>query len=197
MSKFSLVFAGMAALAVSAVATPQALALAQDSGQRSGAASQTYTVSQKSVNLSPIVVYSHRLYWPVVLQMIKKGLTHSFSTQRKDADKMVCQFEHHRSATGGTTLSCETNRAAWQFERAAQSKRDAAMGGGSGVLDPSPGFIIVHSRINRGALLRLLKKLPPANASYTLRVTDHGQVVAEYVFRHGNLVSIREIKPKQ
>lgn len=197
MSKINFAFAGILALVFSAVAVPRALAFAQNSGQRGGGASSTYTLSQKSVNLSPIVVYGHRLYWPAVLQIIKKGLTRSFSTQRKDADKMVCQFEHHRSAIGGTSLACETNRSAWQYERALQSKQDAAMGGGSGVLDPSPGFIIVHSRINRGALLRLLKKLPPANASYTLRVTDHGKVVAEYVFRHGDLVSIKEAKPKR
>lgn len=61
----------------------------------------------------------------------------------------------------------------------------------------SPSFVIIHHRINRGALLKLLKKLPPANVSYTLRVTDHGKVVAEYVFRHGDLVNILEAKHKQ
>lgn len=187
--------AGAMVLIVFAVAIPRALASARNSGRRNGAAFSTRTISQKAVNLSPIVVHGHKLYWPVVLQMIKNGLNRSFTNRPQDADKLVCQFEAHRNALDGTVLFCETNRRAWQYERALRSKRDAAMGGGSGSLPVSAGFEILHRRINRGDLLKLLKKLPPANASYTLRVTDHGKLVAKYVFSHGNLVSIFEAGP--
>ncbi|MGH8426979.1 MAG: hypothetical protein ACRES7_03240 [Gammaproteobacteria bacterium] len=154
--------------------------------------------------LSPIVVTGNKLYLPVALQMIKAALKRPVSFRQQDLDKLVCQFT---GITGShfQTLDCRTNCQRWRQHEAAAfgvhvSSQLCDSGNSSvGIVGPGQMAATVvnwtdQHPVNRGALLELLKKLPPANSNYTLRITDHGKVVAEYVFKHGNLVSVREIK---
>ncbi|MGH8272356.1 MAG: hypothetical protein ACRESG_08540 [Gammaproteobacteria bacterium] len=188
MSRFQYTLAGAAALVLLAVGAPRALAFA---AQGAAASSSTHAVSQATVNLSPIVVYGHHVPLPVALQMVKKALKRPWSSSPEDADKMVCEFD---SITGShfQTLFCQTNR---QYFKQQDQTQLAFLTGHN--LPVTVVDWTHQSIINRGALIELLKKLPSANASYTLRVTDHGKVVAEYVFKNGNLVGVRKIKPKQ
>ncbi|MGH8274386.1 MAG: hypothetical protein ACRES9_09095 [Gammaproteobacteria bacterium] len=159
------------------------------------------TASQQEVtNLSPLVVTGRKIPLPVALQMIKAALKRPVSYRSQDWHKLVCQFEggrHHPP-----TLDCRTNCQRWEQSMLYQGVHVSTQLCYAPI---SPGFISSPGRIaatvagwtdqqpiNRGALLKLLKKLPPANSSYTLRVTDHGKVVAEYVFKHGKLVSVRK-----
>lgn len=209
MARFCLVLAGIAALSLFATATPRAWAFAARGGTPSGgAASATYVVSQKNVNLSPIIVYGQRIPLPVALQIVKKALKRPYSTHREDLDKLVCKFVEMQDSHL-QTLRCETNRQHLRMEEATQSAIDSA----GAMANSSCGLTCVIENgmvgfpgklgawmdqhpIHPGALKELLKKLPPADASYTLRVTDHGKVVAEYVFKDGNLVGIKEARHK-
>ena len=49
----------------------------------------------------------------------------------------------------------------------------------------------IHKQIPRSTMAALLNKLPPADASYTLRVTgDNDKPVLDYIFKKGKLVHI-------
>lgn len=135
-----------------------------------------------------------KIYLPVALQMVKKALKRPWSGDPKDADKLVCRFE---TMTGShfQTLRCQTNRQ--YFEQQDRTQLGWLTAGAGGNLPTQLAGWLNQRTINPGALLELLKKLPPANASYTLRITSHGKVVAEYVFRDGDLVSIKKVKSKQ
>ncbi len=176
-------------------------------------AAQTHAVPLASVNgpavtnLSPLVVTGHKLYLPVALQMIKKALKRHVNFRHENLDKMVCQFTGI-TGTHFQTLDCRTNCQRLIQSEAVQgfhiSHQICGSGGNAPDVVGTPGQMAMtvvnftdQHPINRGALLELLKKLPPANSSYTLRVTDHGKVVAEYVFKNGDLVSVREIKQKK
>lgn len=162
------------------------------------------TVShQVETALAPITVHGNKLYLPVALQMIKAALHRPVNFQHENYDKLVCQFADI-TGTHFRTLDCRTNCQRLIQSEAAQgfiiSSQICASGrsvaGSTGVLI---GNWADQQRINPGALRALLKKLPPADSSYTLRITNHGKVVAEYVFKKGVLVSVRESKhkPKQ
>ncbi|MGH8225095.1 MAG: hypothetical protein ACRER1_02935 [Gammaproteobacteria bacterium] len=155
-------------------------------------------------NLSPLVVTGHKLYLPVALQMIKAALKRHVNFRHENLDKMVCQFTGI-TGTHFQTLDCRTNCQRWIQSEAVQGIHVSSQlcdSGNSAVSIAGPGQMAVtvvnwtnQHIINRGALLELLKKLPPADSSYTLRITDHGKVVAEYVFKNGELVSVRKFKP--
>lgn len=145
------------------------------------------TDSEPTVNLTPITVYGHKLYVPVMLQVIKNGLSRPMSTHRKDAHKLFCQWEYH-----GTVVVCQSNLYHWRYTRALQSMIHGQA--------PLPmGRKLVHFAIhaNRTAMQKLLKKLPPAGSSYTLRITDHGKTVIKYVFKGGVLDSISKAKKQE
>lgn len=206
MARFCFVLAGAAALSLFATATPRAWAFVAHGGTPSGgAASTTYVVSQKNVNLSPVVVYGQHLYFPVALQMVKKALTRPWSSNRKDLDKMVCNFVQMQNSHF-QTLRCETNRQYFRMQDATQAALQKALSMGCGLncvlengmvgLPGQLGDWMDQHPIHPGALKELLKKLPPANAGYTLRVTDHGKPVLEYVIKNGDLVGIKKVRHK-
>lgn len=155
--------------------------------------------SPATTNLSPVVVQGHKLYLPVALQMIKTALKRPVSFTHQNLNKLVCQFTG-MTGTHFQRLDCRTNCQRWIQHEAVQGVHVSTQLCDSGNTDSAPAgpgqmaatvanWTNWH-RVNRGALLELLKKLPPADSSYTLRVTDHGKVVAEYVFDHGDLVSV-------
>lgn len=200
----------MAAFALT-VTAPTALAFIQpDTGSTPGSSPKTMQVSQQAVELSPIVVSGQHMPFPVALQMIKKALSRPWSSARADRDKMVCRFEE-MMGSHLQTLRCKTN--AQYFRETEQTRMgmflatSGAYGGGPTAMDISrqieTGAIPIMAEVadwadstpvNPGALKVLLAKLPPADSSYTLEVTDHGKPVAAYVIKNGELVKVYVVK---
>ncbi|MGH8273890.1 MAG: hypothetical protein ACRES9_06505 [Gammaproteobacteria bacterium] len=196
MSRLRFVLPAVAALALT-MFTPQVFALAQTQETARAGASSTriYTITQKQVNLSPIVIYGKHLPLPLALQLYKTALTRAWSGNPADRNKLVCWWE----ATVGThlqTLHCMTNG---QHQRlASQTQLGWGKYGPDGIYDALINGQIpmvlagytTRQPIRRGPAAALLKRLPSANASYTMRVTDHGQPVLAYVIKNGELVHI-------
>ena len=199
-----------AALAVSVVGARAWGFAAPASG---GGAAVPHEIDTGLVKLSPIVVDGRHVPFPIALQMVKKALKRPYSSHPKDKNKLVCRFEHI-FASHLETLMCETN--AQYFSRASDTQAAIEEGESQSYHDPSTGqdidgmqvalergyfdsdignFMDTHP-INRGALMTILHNLPPANASYTLRVLDHGKPVLEYVIKNGELVAIRKPQSK-
>lgn len=186
-----------------AIAAPQMPASARAGHPGSKSSSPVYTITQKATNMSPIIVYGQHIPFPLALQLYKKALTQPWSSNPSDRHKLVCRWR----AMVGThlqTLMCQTNA---QHEKLASATQLGWTNGGYAfgssnrhpiLLAFEAGMIPVvlansttQTPIRRGPAAALLAKLPPANASYTLRVTGKGgRPILDYVFKHGNLVHI-------
>ncbi len=201
MSVFRVVIAGAAALVLSAAVAPRASALmAQESGASS---SGNYQVPQQTVNLSPMVVYGNHIPFPIALQLIKKAINQPWSTSRADQNKLVCRFVYMQGSRL-QTLRCETNGQHFREQQATQLAMTNAYsqrspdgtyflkGVATGMIPVVVGNWATNHWVNPGAMLTLLKKLPPADSSYTLQVTVHGKPVIEYVIKNGELVAVRK-----
>ncbi len=146
------------------------------------AAASTSKAAQ-TIWLSPLVVNGHRIPMPVALQMAKAALKRPWSSAREDREVLVCRTPE---LTGShfRTLRCQTNAEYFREQDATQLGFLLAMNGGVMPMeDVSKG--LNDRRINVSVLNALLAKLPPANASYTLQVKDHGKIVTKYVFKKG------------
>lgn len=198
------IIAVAAALAATAFA-PRAFSLVQSGSARHDAPPVKYTMTQKKVELSPIVVYGHHFSFVAALQMYKKALTRSWSSDDADLDKLVCKW-HARLGTHAQTLRCATNRQhlkqydARQLALSNSSAKVGPNGGGpaslyqalvNGALPLGLAGFSNQKHLDRSTFVPLLKKLPPANASYTLRITgDNDKPILDYVFKHGDLTHI-------
>ncbi|MGH8127498.1 MAG: hypothetical protein ACRETC_03905 [Gammaproteobacteria bacterium] len=166
----------------------------------------TFTVAQNTTQLSPIVVNGQRIDFPLVLQIIKTALHRPWSGSRADRNKLVCGFVD-KLGTQFKRLSCMTNAAHFKRQDATQISRmnstmDYSVGAGessskamyqaleNGQIPLSVANWTNNHWINRGALLTLLNKLPPVGSSYTMRITEHGKPVVDYVIKDGELAAI-------
>ncbi|HEX5313445.1 MAG TPA: hypothetical protein VFX38_00855 [Gammaproteobacteria bacterium] len=193
----------LAAGLILAAAAPRAFAFASPQGTPQDHAPPVVAAgAPTATKLSTITVSGVRIPFPVALQLYKKALTRPWSNDPADADKLVC----HWQAELGThlqTLQCMTNRA---HQRRYQATQDALYLGqsecgndtvclsnkvlfGGGMSGRLAGFTTRNS-IQRSAMAPLLAKLPPANASYTLRVMAHGKPLIDYVIKDGDLVHV-------
>lgn len=202
MRRIRLILVGVVGTGLLVAAAPRALAYAR-SGGNSSAGKTTYEVSEQKVKLSPIVVNGQRLILPLYLQMVKTALHRPWSPLQADKNKLVCRFQ---TMLGSRlhTLSCMTNGEHFKQQRDTQvalvnstamySARgnDAAMRYAldNGQIPVTIANYTNQHRISPGAIRTLLKKLPPAGSSYTLRVTDHGKPVVDYVIKNGELKAI-------
>lgn len=198
----ALLVAGAAAL----MFVPWTHALARDSGAQSPQAQPAmYTTTQEKVKRSPIAG-NGGLHVPLqlALQLYKKALTRSWSSNPADLDKLVCVW-HRKVGSHFDYLYCRTNRQHQQSVSDTQLSMNqvgtgagheisgsAAMGSVDRVEEALVGATMVN-QLKRGVLEPLLKKLPSTNASYTLRVTgENGKPVFDYVIKKGNLAHIYE-----
>ncbi len=207
MKKSSLFFAALA-LPVMLFAVRPAFGLLQESGKSptSGRA-PVHQIDLGVVQLSPIVVDGMHVPFPIALQMVKKALKRPWSSDRKDSNKLVCRFVD-TIATHLQTLECLTN--AQYFNRVTQTQAGLQQGesmsyqsvegkniGGlevaleRGLIPEDIGNYMNHHPMNRGRIMTILKALPPADSTYTLRVTDRGKPVIEYFIKQGKLVGVR------
>jgi hypothetical protein len=174
---------GLILVAVPAFAHPPSVL-----GEAPASASRPRDVTE----LQPIVVKGHKIYLPVALQMIKAALKRPVNYRSENWDKLVCRFESPDGSRAGTTLRCDTECELWARNMAIQGVHVSSEL--CGLKKAETGIAVAgwvrQRRINRGALMAVLSKLPPADSSYTLRVTEHGKVVAEYVFKDGDLVHV-------
>lgn len=180
-----------------AVTAPAALAYFQPDTAAAGSSRTTYRETRKTLQLSPIVVNGQHMPFPIALQMIKLALGRPWSSARRDRNKMVCRFEYI-PGSHLQTLRCETNAEHEQAAAATQlgfflatTVRNphcnlyCVLAHGMAYL---PVMRYVNDRwINRGALLALLGKLLPAGSSYSLRITEHGKAIAEYIVTDGKV----------
>lgn len=190
-----------------AAAAPAAFAYIQQDSPAPGSSTTAYRESQQAVELSPIVVNGQHMSFPIALQMIKKAINRPWSSARADRNKMVCRFED-MMGSHLQTLHCETNAQHEQIREATQMALFLAAAQGNSSCDlncvvargmvnvPVMQYVNDHW-INRGALLTLLRKLPPADSSYTLQVTDHGKPIIAYVIKNGELVKVYAVKPEK
>lgn len=91
-ARFVLVAGAAAGLGLGAA--PTASAYARQSGAAAG--TPTYTVSQRTVKLSPVTVEGRPLILPLFLQVVKTALHRPWSSKWSDRDKLVCRFPHIR-----------------------------------------------------------------------------------------------------
>lgn len=182
-------------------AAPSASAYAQDSSAYAG--QSTYTVSQQTVKLSPITVQGHPLILPLFLQIVKTALHRPVSFKWKDRNTLICRF---RDMMGShiQTLFCETNGQYYNLAEKTQlaiNNASAEHGGSpdsafyealmSGQIPVTIGNYTSQHPVSRGQMMTLLKKLPPAGSSYTLKVMDHGKPAVDYVIKDGELEKVR------
>lgn len=191
----------LAAGAVAALcALPAATALAYLQEGAAGVPDQSlpaYTMPQRQVKLSPIVVSGQRMPLPIALQLIRAALGRPWSSARADRNEMVCRFQmmlgSHLQA-----LRCETNAQHQRVAERTQAGLFEARAETSAGCDlfcslttKAPPIAVIRyvdsHPISRGAMEKLLKKLPPPGSSYTLRITQDGKPVIEYVIRHGKV----------
>ncbi|MDN5864316.1 MAG: hypothetical protein L0I62_03750 [Gammaproteobacteria bacterium] len=91
MSRLHFILPAAAALALAAFIPTPANAFAQAQGAADSPSPTIAVRSQEHVNLSPITVYGQHMPFVVALQMYKKALTRTWSTDPADRDKLVCQ----------------------------------------------------------------------------------------------------------
>ncbi|MGH8162524.1 MAG: hypothetical protein ACRESR_10400 [Gammaproteobacteria bacterium] len=183
-------------------------ARAMQSGKGSPQSRPVYTITQKATKLSPITVYGKHVPFPLALQLYKKALTRAWSSNPADLNKLVCKWQHE-TGTHFHTLYCRTNR---QHQKLASATQLSWTNGASEYTNTPgrhasalykalvngqipmqlAGFTTAGKHIRRSSFEPLLKKLPPADSSYTLRVTDHGKPLIDYVIKNGNLVHVYE-----
>lgn len=212
MKRFSMLIAILALPAMLLSMRP-AFGLAQAIGD-SGNSGQppVHQVNLDVVQLSPIVVNGMHVPFPVALQMVKKAIKRPWSSERKDRNKLVCRFVDI-IATHLQTLECLTN--GQHFDRTEKTQVGLEEGAGMsyqsgkgtnvgglqialqrGLIPEDIGNYMNQHPMNRGQIMTILKALPPAGSSYTLRVMDHGRPVVEYVIKKGKLAGVRAIRPQ-
>ena len=199
MKDMRLILVGALGAGLLVAAAPGAFAYAQSDGTAS-AGQSTYTVSQQRVNLSPIVVDGQRLILPVFLQLLRTALHRPWSSSQADENKLVCRFQTMLGSRM-QTLRCMTNAQYFQQQDKTQEALLAASHDGytspiyyalvNGQIPVSIANYTSEHRVNRGELMVLLKKLPPRGSSYTLRITNHGKPVMDYVIKKGKLKAVR------
>lgn len=195
----------------------RAYAFAQSgAAQASSEPSTIHTYSRNEVQLSRIVVNGQRMVMPLFLQMIKSALHRPWSTSRADRNKLVCRFDEVLGSHFRQNLSCMTNAAHYERQSATQIARmnstmehvgtgnsgDSPAGGRqaadqamyqaleNGQIAGQISNFTAQNQINIGVLKTMLKKLPPAGSSYTLRITDHGKPEVDYVIKDGRLAAV-------
>ena len=94
----------------------------------------------------------------------------------------MCRI-HDKTGTHFKTLECETNR---------QILRRQIRCGDN--LACYAQVVHVLTIDNPGRLLNLVSQLPSKGSSYTLRITDHGKVIKEYIVKHGKVVKVVALK---
>jgi len=149
----------------------------------------TYKASRKAnVQLSPLVVVGHRrVPLPVALQVIKKGLTRPWTNDRNDT-RIRCRLEP-QAGSHFRKLHCEGNRHHVIRTNRLRTQLATAVNGAGGSIQAEN--VAFTKDINTSAVMGLLNKMPPADASYTFRVTDdNGKPVMAYVIKNGDLVHI-------
>lgn len=209
------VIAGFSLMSLSA----SAVALVQQGEQEGSMPPVKYSVPQQKVQLSSIVVRGYHFPFMIALQMYKKGLQRSWSTDPDDLDKLVCYW-HEPVGTHFAYLHCATNRQhfnRYQSMQAALNGTTHIAAGNSGghrggrqsshgQVRPTSGIngfmyafshgeipitvgnFATSNKLSRSTLAPLLEKIPPANSSYTLQVTDdEGRPVLRYVISHGRI----------
>ena len=204
MSGFRKSMLGCAGATLVLASIPNAHAFMAGAMQSAPPPSTTYTVSRDTVQLSRIVVNGHRLIMPLYLQMLKSAIHRSWSSRWGDRNKLVCRFRY-ALASHFQTLSCMTNGEHFGRERTTQIALDNASAlyphrnnfsapyyraFVNGQIPVTIANYTTQHRINRGALMTLLRKLPPAGSSYVLRVTRDGKPAVDYVIRHGEVKAV-------
>ncbi|MGH8127369.1 MAG: hypothetical protein ACRETC_03235 [Gammaproteobacteria bacterium] len=185
-SRISINFSVLVASCVVFLAWPgTSLAFASGSGQQSSAPQQATPVNpveQAETQLSPIIVNGQKPTLPVILQAIKQGLKQPVSFAQKDLDKVVCRIRD-KLGTHFQTLACETNRQILRLHTKCGPN-----------LGCYAGTVHVQTIDNPGRLLGMVRQLPPKGSSYTLRITDHGKMVKEYIVKDGKVVKVLALK---
>ncbi|MGA7965210.1 MAG: hypothetical protein WCB49_04870 [Gammaproteobacteria bacterium] len=179
MGKIAIYFSILTAICVVLMTPGTSFAFA--SGQQASAPQQATSanpVKQAETKLSPIIVQGHKPTLPVILQTVKQALKQPVSFAQKDLDKMVCRIRD-KTGTHFQTVECETNRQLLQ--------RKTRCGDNLGCYAETVHALTID---NPGRLLGLVRQLPPKGSSYTLRITDHGKVVKEYIVKHGKVVKV-------
>jgi len=179
MGKIAIYFSTLTAICVVLMTPGTSFAFA--SGQQASAPQQTTSANpmkQAETNLSPIIVQGQKPTLPVILQAVKQALKQPVSFAQKDLDKIVCRMRN-KTGTHFQTLECETNRQLLQ--------RKIRCGDNLGCYAETVHALTID---NPGRLLGLVRQLPPKGSSYTLRITDHGKVVKEYIVKHGKVVKV-------
>ena len=204
--RWAMAWAG-AGLALAGISNAHAY-MASEGAQSAPPPSTTYTVSRDTVQLSRIVVNGHRLIMPLYLQMVKSAIHRSWSSKWADRNKLVCRFRYEM-ASHFQTLTCMTNGEYFGLARQTQiamtnggvnyrSYKDAkghlVNGLRTAINSGQVPMLIANytnqQRINRGALMTLLRKLPPAGSSYVLRVTRDGKPAVDYVIDRGEVKAV-------
>lgn len=150
----------------------------------------------KAVWLTPLVVNGQRIPMPVALQMAKAALKRPWSSAAQDREVLVCRTPE---ATGShiRVLRCQTNAAYFREEDATQTGLLLSLNGSHRVPWEDVSNALNARAINASVLNSLLAKLPPADASYTLQVKDHGKITAKYTFKKGRLVKVWHLDKKK
>lgn len=138
-----------------------------------------------AMELAPITVHGQHVPLLIELQTIKKGLKLPWTNDMSDT-RIRCRIEHI-VGSHFHMLYCESNLHHILRENWIHISLGNMLAAAAGDAPPFPGVVFKVKR-NLSALLGLMHKLPPANASYTLRVTDHGKPVIDYVIKNGELV---------
>ena len=209
MKEIRLILAGVLCAGLMVAAAPMASAYAR-SGDNPPADHATYKLSEQRVKLSPIVVNGQRLILPLYLQMVRTALHRPWSPLQVDKNKLVCRFQDMMGSRL-QTLKCSTNGQHFKQQRETQlalvsARQKYAPNGrntsinialNDGQIPVTIANYTTQHRVNRGAIMALLKKLPPRGSSYTLRVTSHGKPVVDYVIKHGKLKAIHRYTSKK
>jgi hypothetical protein len=172
-----------------AVCVAAALAMGTFALQASAAGNDQLSQAdiQKAVKtLPPMVVNGHHVPLVVQLQMIKKALKRPWTGDMSDT-KLRCRVEQ-RTGSHFRTVRCEGNRHHIMRTNALRTAlQNAGANGGSLPVES----VFFEGAINASTLKPLLKKVRPADASYTLRVNgDNGKPLLDYIFKDGQLVRI-------
>jgi hypothetical protein len=182
MSRLHFILPAVAALAMAA-SVPAWATPSRDTG----AVSPSPAVQTVAKMLPPITVYGHRVPLPVALQIIKTGLKLPWTNNLNDT-RIRCRV-HKVTGSLFPNLYCESNRHHVKRMNRLHTALTTVESGAGGTI--SATLVVFEPHINVSALRGLLRKIPPAGASYTLRVTDDdGKPVLGYVIKNGEVAHI-------
>ena len=155
--------------------------------------------SPQTVKLGPIVVKGLRLRalpLPVKLQIVKAALKRPANFRQENLSKLVCRFDKQGQRVAmSVPLHCETNCDILRSLEGSVGSYISCDVGESAVLNERIAASINSHHITRGKVMAFLKKLPPADSSYTFQVKSHGKVVARWVIEGGQVVKV-EVRKK-